>query len=320
MDAGGDVSVLLSEANSSGSGNDDYAVLVPISNFAGLNPATTYIYLYVQMGAADGPANGPSNTWTVQGGFEEWNLQNALILQGTKFVDTANFGVRDAGEVGLGGVTIFIDDDLDGVAEATDGDGILNNGERFTVTNSDLANGPIGSYSFGSIPILGKNNFSYTIQICEVVPTGYAVTTGAFKSITISAGANAGSILTVDPIGNRPLTPNFTIVKSITSVTGGVLAGAPSTAPTAAVNTAGDIINYQIVLTNNGELALTAPILADKLEDTLNATGFVLNGTIVKAGGDQDSDFEVGETWTYTASYTVKQSDLDTAAAVSLRA
>ena len=45
MDAGGDVSVLLDEANSTGSGTDDYAVLVPVTNFAGLDPATTYIYL-----------------------------------------------------------------------------------------------------------------------------------------------------------------------------------------------------------------------------------------------------------------------------------
>ena len=55
MDAvanGGDKSILLSDAGSTGSGTDDYAVLVPVTDFAGLDPTTTYVYLYTQMGAA----------------------------------------------------------------------------------------------------------------------------------------------------------------------------------------------------------------------------------------------------------------------------
>ncbi|HEX2793948.1 MAG TPA: hypothetical protein VHN58_05910, partial [Croceicoccus sp.] len=60
MDANDDVSVLMDEGNSSGSGNDDYAVLVPVSNFEGYDPAKDYVYLYVEMGAAggDGDNNG----------------------------------------------------------------------------------------------------------------------------------------------------------------------------------------------------------------------------------------------------------------------
>jgi len=52
MDGGddGDVSLQLTEV-STGSGTDDYAVLVPVTKFAGLDPATTYMYLYVDMGS-----------------------------------------------------------------------------------------------------------------------------------------------------------------------------------------------------------------------------------------------------------------------------
>src|SRR5262249_15671008 len=45
MDAGGNNTLLLSEV-STGSGTDDYAVFVPAANFAGKDPATTYLYLY----------------------------------------------------------------------------------------------------------------------------------------------------------------------------------------------------------------------------------------------------------------------------------
>ena len=284
MDAGQDVSVLLSEANSSGSGNDDYSVLVPVEAFGNADPATTYVYLYVKMGEAGA-------TWTVQGGFEEWNLQNAVILQGTKFEDTDGDGVRDDGEGGLGGVKIFIDNDLDGIVEATDGNGVLDPGERFTFTNAD------GSYSFGSIPLFDS---SYTIQIREVVPDGYVRTTGDFETVLISSNADAGDILQVDPIGNKPLTPSIDLDKEIPEIEGGVglngLGGA---------NSAGDKIIYQFTVTNDGELDLTNVVLTDPNIDI----GSLVRGDDII--GDNDNILEVGEVWSYTASHTVTQAELD---------
>ena len=88
MDAGGDVTLLMSDASSSGSGNDDYAVLVPVANFAGQDPATTYLYLYVEMGFKGGD-------YAINGTFEEWNIQQAGTLNGTKFSDVNSDGVRD---------------------------------------------------------------------------------------------------------------------------------------------------------------------------------------------------------------------------------
>ncbi|MDP2356982.1 MAG: SdrD B-like domain-containing protein, partial [Beijerinckiaceae bacterium] len=178
MDANGDVSLLLSEV-STGSGTDDYAVLVPVSKFAGLDPATTYMYLYVDMGSLGGD-------YVAASGFEEWNLQSAGTLTGIKFNDADGDGIKDAGEAGVGGVTIFIDNDFDGIDEATDNNGVLDEGERSTVTIAD------GTYSFYGVP-LG------TWQVDEVVPVGSTQTTGAFETVTISS---VGQIVTVDPIGN----------------------------------------------------------------------------------------------------------------------
>ena len=65
MDAGDEKTFLLNKF-SSGGGTDDYAVLVPVSNFGNVNPEETYIYLYVEMGFKGGD-------FTDEGGFEEWN-------------------------------------------------------------------------------------------------------------------------------------------------------------------------------------------------------------------------------------------------------
>ncbi|MFZ9396358.1 MAG: hypothetical protein ACO25F_09905, partial [Erythrobacter sp.] len=219
MDAGSDISVLLSEANSSGSGNDDYAVLVPVDNFSGLNPATTYVYLWVQMGAADGSSGSSTSPWGVDGGFEEWNLQNAVIVQGHKYIDLDGDGVKDPEDVGQAGVTIYIDDDLDGIVEDTDGNGQLDAGEQSTETDSN------GHWSFGGLPVYDT---TYTVKIREEVPSGYLGTTqtsdeyGPYVEVTISNQAVAGSILTAPSLFNHPLTPSFVLDKSIVSVVGGV--------------------------------------------------------------------------------------------------
>ena len=180
MDANGDVSLQLSEV-STGSGTDDYAVLVPVSKFAGQDPATTYMYLYVDMGSLGGD-------YAAGGGFEEWNTQTAGTLTGIKFADANGNGIQDAGESGVQGVTIFIDADKDGVLDA---------GERSTVTDAT------GHYNFFGVP-LG------TWQIDEVTPAGQTQTTGNFETATISS---LGQVVTVDPIGNFAPHPDLTIVK-----------------------------------------------------------------------------------------------------------
>ncbi|SFP43023.1 DUF7507 domain-containing protein, partial [Qipengyuania nanhaisediminis] len=291
MDANGEVSVLLSEANSSGSGNDDYSVLIPVEKFGDADPATTYVYLYVKMGAA-------GEDWGVQGGFEEWNLQNAAIVQGAKFEDTDGDGVRDEGEDGLGGVFIFADLDEDGEFDYIDANenGVFDPGtdtalEQWDITNAD------GTYSMGGF---GINDTSYTVQIREIVPDGYLRTTGDFETVLISSQTDSGEIIQVDPIGNKPLQPSIDLVKEVPQIIDGSglngLGGADD---------AGDQVVYLFTVTNDGELDLTDVELTDP---NIDADSLVRLADVI---GDNDDILEVGEKWAYTAVHTVTQDELD---------
>ena len=214
------------------------------------------------------------------GGFEEWNLQSAGSLTGIKFADTNGNGVKDAGESGVAGVTIFIDNDMDGVVEATDNNGVLDAGERSTVTGAG------GFYSFFGVP-LG------TWHIDEVTPAGQTQTTGDFETVTVSS---IGQTVTVDPIGNFIPQPSLNIVKDVSGVTGGTGGAADS---------AGDVINYAITVANTGNVTLSGVTVTDPYA---NAGSIVRGADVV---GDNDALLEVGETWSFTAAHTVTQAEID---------
>ena len=95
--------------------------------------------------------------------------------------------------------------------------------------------------------------------------------------------------------------PSLNIVKSVSSVTGGVGANGLTGA-----DGAGDLINYAITVQNTGNVTLTGVTVTDPDADA---------GSIVRIAdlvGDNDALLEVGETWAYTAAQTVTQADLDT--------
>ncbi|MEL7561556.1 MAG: hypothetical protein AAGU24_00260, partial [Dehalogenimonas sp.] len=107
-----------------------------------------------------------------------------------------------------------------------------------------------------------------------------------------------GDCAELDPISDSedvPLVfnPAYTIDKTVVSVTGGSGGSADS---------AGDIINYQVVLTNTGNVTLTSITMADTL---------VTLGAPTSKSANEDNDLDVGESWTWTYSYTVTQADLD---------
>ena len=275
----GNISVLLSEAGSSGSGTDDYSFLVPVTLFGTADPATTYLYLFVELGAA-----GPN--YIANGGFEEFNLQNAVTLNGTKFNDLDSDGIRDAGEVGVAGVTVFID---------TDNDGVLDAGERSTVTGAN------GSYSFYGVA-------AGTYHIDEVIPAGSIQTTGEDEVVTVPTNITTGQIIVVDPIGNHYFLPSVAIDKVFVNVTDGPDAGSASTT---VINGAGDIANYTIAVTNNGETALTGVTVTDALADGGVVTA-VISGGFNTGDANLNNILDIGETWRFTASQTASQADLDT--------
>ncbi len=127
----------------------------------------------------------------------------------------------------------------------------------------------------------------------------------------LADGASVTNVVCVNVDGGDPEcdtveTPQagLDIVKTVTSVTGGNAAGE--------VDSVGDVINYEVVVTNTGDTDL-APSVTDTISQagvgnlTLDAPGLVGPAE----SGTEDGVLEPGETWTYTASYTVTQADLD---------
>jgi uncharacterized repeat protein (TIGR01451 family) len=92
------------------------------------------------------------------------------------------------------------------------------------------------------------------------------------------------------PIARNPL---YSIDKTVTGA---------DTAGNGLIDDAHDIIDYEIVVTNDGNVSLTVLGVADPLLGTLTGPTESLN---------DDDVLEVGETWTYTGSYAVTQADLD---------
>ena len=318
-----DVYLRLDE-NSNGSGTDDYRVLIPVSEFAGSSP-TDYVYLYVEMGRQDPP--GPADL-TEEGGFEEWRADlSASTITGFKFEDLDGDGnydnngddIADPGEEQpMEGVVFFLDEDGDGELDFIDsnfngvldldgGDQIL---EQWTVTDAN------GNYSF-----LGLAAGTY--ELVEILPDGYSVSTsepattlvnqtinyglGIFDNYTSASIATIiveeGTNTVIENIGNFLPDPGINLVKEVTSVTGGNGDGA--------ADSAGDVVNYLITVTNTGnvdlaDVSVTDPLLSDSAL-TLQAVDLVeMTGDL-----DNDGELDTDETWLYEGSYTVTQADLN---------
>ena len=128
MDATGDSWIKLNYRLNHGSGSGDMVMLLPNTIFAGLGP-DPYVYLYSRFGEHYSPTAG----------FQEWApgfgsftvppppLPTVASLSGTVYEDLNFNDRRDAGEGGIGGVTIQLTgtDDRGPVflETVTDGDG-----------------------------------------------------------------------------------------------------------------------------------------------------------------------------------------------------
>lgn len=75
---------------------------------------------------------------------------------------------------------------------------------------------------------------------------------------------------------------------------------------------AGDVLSYTITLANRGNVTLTTVALQDRLR-RIDGTVLALSSGPVKTTGDNGviGAIEVGEVWTYSASYTLTQADID---------
>jgi archaellum component FlaG (FlaF/FlaG flagellin family) len=93
-------------------------------------------------------------------------------ISGLKYNDANGNGVRNTGELGLQGVTIFLD---------TDGDGALDPGEEVRITGIN------GNYAFAGIA-------AGTFTVRQITPVGMVNTTPNPVTVTVGIGQDVGSV------------------------------------------------------------------------------------------------------------------------------
>ena len=136
------------------------------------------------------------------------------------------------------------------------------------------------------------------------------------KAIGTAPGGSAGAVESSTSTVNIPITPRvatYSVAKLITSTT--TSSGASSTQVDG-----GDKITYQYLVTNTGNVSLNTVVLTDP--------GVSFNGGaaqplaapgLVKVSGDavNPNILDVGEVWTYTASYVLTQANVDAVAGIA---
>ena len=133
---------------------------------------------------------------------------------------------------------------------------------------------------------------SYTVQQSDIDTNG-----GGDGDIDNTATADSDQTGPDSADVSVPMTqgPALSITKVVHDVDG------DTTAPVA--DAAGDVVTYTITVANTGNQTLTGVTVTDTLDPTV---------TFVSGDTNNDGNLDVGEIWTYSASYTVQQSDIDT--------
>ncbi|WP_341860924.1 Ig-like domain-containing protein [Gymnodinialimonas sp. 57CJ19] len=178
---------------------------------------------------------------------------------------------------------------ITGDVTADNGNGVDNDpdGGALTVTGPDT--GP----SDGTLVLNADGTFLYT-------PDTYFLGTDTFTyTVTDPAGLTATATVTIDVTGDI----GFEVDKR--RISGVAVATAE-----------GQLVNYLIEVENTGDIPLTGVNIVDTLPN--GSTGTLIGP--VEGGGtdgrDQLGRIDVGETWTYTISYTIEQGDIDSGAPV----
>ena len=124
------------------------------------------------------------------------------------------------------------------------------------------------------------------------------------NTATVAATGPVGTVApTDDTTVSVPMAPAAPVIEAIKLLDRTTLSQPP---------VAGDVLRYTITLANNGNVTLSSVGVVDRLRRT-DGTSLALASGPTKTTGDGGVTgvMEVGETWTYTASYSLTQADID---------
>ena len=198
------------------------------------------------------------------------------IVSSVGEIVTYQINVTNAGDVNLTNVSVndtLIKNNLTGPVESLNTNGILEIGEIWTyngiynvtqevIDNYGLPDGDIDTGMEGDI------DNTATVDCDQLDPKSHAAEV---------------------PLG----TPVYMIDKIVTDVAG--------KGPVGDITAAGEVITYQVNVSNIGNLDLTKIYVNDSL---INLTGPTGDNPLIGI-------LNVGETWTYTGNYTVTQADIN---------
>ena len=283
MDQAGDVSTLLTDWNS-GSGTGDYAFFIPelgvsgLPGFTGL-PQSKYIYIYSEFGTLNGQGSG------VSGGFEEWFVVSApnpsMTIDKTASIagnvadhagDVINYTLQVSNTGNVNLTGVIVTDPY------ADAGSIVRGADLFGDNDNILELAEVWTYTA-----------THTVTQAEIDSNG-----GGDGSLENTATADSNETDPVTDSASVPVLqlPSLNITKDA-SVPGG------------SADAAGELISYVINVQNTGNMTLTGVTVTDPYADA---------GSITRAAdvvGDNDNLLEVGETWSYTATHTVTQAEID---------
>ena len=276
LDGGPDGNLTIGLTNGhSGSGNGDYAFLVPYADLPN-DPTNPYVYVYAKLGHEGSLNSG----WDSDSGFEEIGVRAVAADTAALAIDKVTTGVDGDGVTHTGdGIVIKVGNQVTWTYTVTNqGNVALSN-----VVVSDDKQGTLLSHT-------GDINNNSQLDIGEVwVYTATGTAAGGFYSNVGTASATGAPNATdrSSYTGFVPLIAGLTIDKI---------------ADKSVVDAAGQVIHYTIAVANTGNVDLTNVVLTDT---------FAGGATLDSGDTDHDLVLDVGETWVYKADYTVQQSDLN---------
>jgi uncharacterized repeat protein (TIGR01451 family) len=156
----------------------------------------------------------------------------------------------------------------------------------------------ISLLSLFAVSAASAGNLSNTAKAIGTAPSGVA---GAVQSAT--------STIAVPVVTKNPA---YTVVKTISSQT-------TSNGASSSQVDGGDIITYSYVVKNTGNVSINNVVVTDPGVSFNGGAANALTSGPTLASGDAVNAgiLDVGETWTYTASYTLTQANVNAAAGVT---
>ncbi len=165
-----------------------------------------------------------------------------------------------------------------------------------TVTVSD----PFVSNLTRGLDVVGDND-----NVLEVGETWSYTATHTVTQAEIDAGSSIVNTATADSDQTGPDTDDASIPVTQNPALNIVKDAA---VPGGSADVAGEVISYTILVANTGNQSLTTVMVSDPFVSDLTRGLDVV--------GDNDNVLEVGETWSYTATHTVTQAEIDAGSSI----